>query len=226
MKTLMELNFREKIWCQLFKIKFFREKVFYKLSRYKKKLQTLDKLNLNPNSVVLDIGGNNGVVSNYIYDKYRCNIEIYEPNPYCVIILKEIFFYYPKVKVYEAAISNKKSIKKLYYHKLETNLKNMSLSESSTLESIKSNISRKKFKKVRTENIKSILKKYKKINFLKIDIEGHEYKILPEIIKNLKKVDIIFCEMHGSKHRKEFENQYKLWKKKLKNIQNKKFFEW
>ena len=87
----MKLNFREKIWCQLFKIKFFREKLFYKLRRYKKKLQTLDKLNLNSNSVVLDIGGNNGVVSNYIYDKYCCNIEIYEPNPYCVLILKEIF---------------------------------------------------------------------------------------------------------------------------------------
>ena len=48
----MELNFREKIWCQLFKIKFFREKVFYKLDRYKKKLQTLEfqiqeKIHLN-----------------------------------------------------------------------------------------------------------------------------------------------------------------------------------
>ena len=222
----MKLNLREKIWCLLFSVKFLRKNLFYKLERYKKKVLTLDKLNLNSNSIVIDIGGNNGVVSNYIYDKYYCNIEIYEPNPYCVLILKKIFFHHPKIKVKEAAISNKQSIKKLYYHKLETNFKNMSLSESPTLEIIKSNISNKKFKKVKTVSIKSIFTKYKKINFLKIDIEGHEYKILPVIIKNLKNIDLIYCEMHGSKHRKEFENQYKFWKKKIRHIENKKFFEW
>jgi len=222
----MKLNLRERVWCLLFSFKFLRKNFFYKLERYKKKLQTLDKLNLNSNSIVIDIGGNNGVVSNYLYDKYYCNIEIYEPNPYCVLILKKIFFYCSKIKVNEAAISNKQNIQKLYYHKLETNFKRMSLSESSTLEKIKSNISNKKFKKVKTLNINSIFKKYKKINFLKIDIEGHEYKILPSIIKNLKKIDLIYCEMHGSKHRKEFENQYNFWKKKIRHMENKKFFEW
>ena len=102
----------------------------------------------------------------------------------------------------------------------------MSLSESSTLEKIKSNISNKKLKKVKTENIKSILENHKNINFLKIDIEGHEYKILPEIIKNLEKIDIIFCEMHGESHRKEFKEQYDFWKNKIEPIENKKFFTW
>lgn len=222
----MRLNLREKIWCILFKVKFFRKYIFYKLNRYKKKLKTLDKLKLDSNSVVIDIGGNNGVVSYYIFDKFNCKINIYEPNPYCVLILNKIFAKELKITIYEAAVSNAEGFSNLYYHQYEKNFKNMSLSESSTLEKIKSNISNEKFKKVKTENIKSILENHTNINFLKIDIEGHEYKILPEIIKNLEKIDIIFCEMHGGSHRKEFREQYDFWKKKIKPIENKKFFTW
>ena len=222
----MKLNLREKIWCFLFKIKFLRKYVFYNLARYKKKLKTLDNLKLNSKANIIDIGGNNGVVSYYLYDKYKCNIDIYEPNPYCLLILKKIFLDIKKIKINASAVSNVSSVKKLYYHQFETNFKNMSLSESSTLEKIKSNISNKKFKKVKTENIKSILGNHKNINFLKIDIEGHEYKILPEIIKNLEKIDIIFCEMHGESHRKEFKEQYDYWKNKIEPIENKKFFTW
>ena len=188
----MKLNIREKIWCLLFKFKFIRKHIFYKLARYKEKLKSLDKLKLDLNSFVIDIGGNNGVVSYYILDKFECNIDIYEPNPYCVLILNKIFAKEPKIRVHESAVSNTEGFSNLYYHQFEKNYKNISLSESSTLETIKSNISIRKFKKVKTESIKSILDNHETINFLKIDIEGHEYKILPEIIENLEKIDIIF----------------------------------
>ena len=78
----MKLNLREKIWCFLFKFKFIRKNFFYKLNRYKEKLKSLDRLKLDSNSFVIDIGGNNGVVSYYIFDKFKCKIDIYEPNPY------------------------------------------------------------------------------------------------------------------------------------------------
>ncbi len=222
----MKLNLREKIWCLLFRFQFIRKYVFYKLNRYKEKLKTLDSLKLDSNSFVIDIGGNNGVVSYYIFDKYKCKIDIYEPNPYCILILNKIFAKELKIKIHESAVSNSEGFSNLYYHQFEKNFKNMSLSESSTLEKIKSNISKEKFKKVKTENIKLILDKHETINFLKIDIEGHEYKILPEIFKNLEKIDIIFCEMHGGSHRKEFKEQYDFWKKKIEPIENKKFFTW
>ena len=222
----MKLNLREKIWCFLFRFKFIRKNFFYKLTRYKEKLKSLDRLKLDSNSFVIDIGGNNGVVSYYIFDKFKCKIDIYEPNPYCALILNKIFAKELKITIYESAVSNTDGFSNLYYHKFEKNFRNMSLSESSTLEKIKSNISNKKFKKVKTENIKSILDNHETINFLKIDIEGHEYKILPEIIKNLEKIDIIFCEMHGELHRKEFKEQYDYWKNKIEPIENKKFFTW
>ena len=33
---------------------------------------------------------------------------------------------------------------------------------------------------------------------IKIDIEGSEYKILPELIKNKNKIKKVLCEMHGN----------------------------
>jgi len=79
----MKLKFRELIWCFLFKIKLIRLLIFYNNKRYKKKLNLLNNLNLNKNSIVIDIGANNGVVSHYLADKYSCYIHRFEPNPYC-----------------------------------------------------------------------------------------------------------------------------------------------
>ena len=43
----MKLNFREILWCKLFKIKPIRFLIFYNNKRYKNKLNLLDNLNLN-----------------------------------------------------------------------------------------------------------------------------------------------------------------------------------
>ena len=61
---------------------------------------------------------------------------------------------------------------------------------------------------------------------MKIDIEGHEYKIIPEIIKNFDKIKRVNCEMHGSSHRPEFKKQFLHYDKKLKKFYNRKFFYW
>jgi cyclopropane fatty-acyl-phospholipid synthase-like methyltransferase len=82
----MILSLRELFWCFLFKKKIFRFFFFYNLKRYKKKLISLDNLNLNQSSIVLDIGSNNGVVTQYLYDKYSCRIYSFEPNPYCYLV--------------------------------------------------------------------------------------------------------------------------------------------
>ncbi|MDC3187084.1 hypothetical protein OA974_02100 [Pelagibacteraceae bacterium] len=46
-----------------------------------KKLNFFDNyFDLNENSIVLDFGANIGDVSEYVYNKYHCNIYAYEPN--------------------------------------------------------------------------------------------------------------------------------------------------
>ena len=66
------------------------------------------------------------------------------------------------------------------------------------------------------------------VPFLKIDIEGHEYKILPSIIKSIDKIGKVFCEMHGqNKHRSMgFDKDFQKWDKKLAKLKIKKFNYW
>jgi FkbM family methyltransferase len=102
----------------------------------------------------------------------------------------------------------------------------MNTSESSSLEKKKSNISHENFIFVNSVSIKNLFKKFKYVDFVKIDIEGHEYKILPSIIKNIDKIGKIFCEMHGRDHRIEFKNEFNFWDKKIKKYLKKKFSYW
>jgi FkbM family methyltransferase len=222
----MKLRFRELFWCFLFKKKFYRQFFFYNLNRYKKKLIFLDNLNLNQGSIVFDFGSNNGVITQYLYDKYSCHIYSFEPNPYCYLVQKNIFDGISKIKLFNKAVSKSNIKKKLYLHLSATHISNMKISESSSLEKKKSNISRNKFIFVNSVSINSIIKKFKYIDFIKIDIEGHEYKILPSIIKNIGKIGKIFCEMHGKDHRSEFKKDFNFWNKKINKYYNKKFFYW
>ena len=128
----MKLNLRELIWCFLFRLKIIRLFVFYNIKRYKKKLKSLDGLNLKKESVIIDIGANNGVVAHYLFDKYSCNIHIFEPNPYCYELLKKIFKNNLKVKIYDKAVSNMSGHQKLYLSKRSADIKNMGSSEISS----------------------------------------------------------------------------------------------
>ena len=222
----MKLKFRELFWCFLFKKKLFRQIFFYNLKRYKQKLISLDNLNLNQSSIVFDIGSNNGVVTQYLYDKYSCRIYSFEPNPYCYLVQKDIFRKISKIKIFNKAVSKLNKKKKLYLHQSATHINNMSISESSSLEKKKSNISSKKFIFVNSVSISSIIKKFEYIDFIKIDIEGHEYKILPSIIKNIDKIGKVFCEMHGRDHRSEFKKDFNFWEKKINKYYKNKFFYW
>ena len=222
----MKLKLREQIWCFLFRIKLFRFLLFYKINRYKKKLSYLNNLNLKINHKVLDFGANNGIISQYLFDKYKCNLEVFEPNPYCFAILKKIFNGNKKIKIHNVAVSNKSQKKKFYLSNRSADITDMGLSEIPSLEKKKTNISSKNYIFVKCINVENLFKKYKKINFLKIDIEGHEYKLLPSIIKNIKKFDKIFCEMHGKTHRSEFRADFRKWDKKLQKFKDKKFIYW
>lgn len=221
----MELRFRQKLWCFLFKLKIIRYSLFYRLKRYSQKLNSLSELNLNENSVVLDFGANNGVVSQYLHDRYKCKVFCYEPNIYCFEILKNIFKNNENIKFFNVAVSNKSEKKKLYLSNRSDDITNMGLSEISSLEKKKTNVSVANFIKVQSLDIEAILSEFSKIDFLKIDIEGHEYKILPSIVQNMNKISLIYCEMHGKDHRSEFRADFLKWDTILKKYEN-KFYYW
>ncbi len=81
---------------------------------------------------------------------------------------------------------------------------------------------------VKSLHIKEILDKFKFIDCIKIDIECHEYEILPYIFKNRKKIKKVICELHGNQKNIHFYEKYKKTKKYLKenNLLDNWFIEW
>lgn len=171
----------------------------YLLYNYKnfKKLKIFDNLNLSSNSLFIDFGANEGLVSQYIFDKYKCNIIAFEPHPACKKILEKKFIHNKKVKLFFGAITNTTEDKKLYFHQNSKNNMDIDYSQAATLEENKENIDKNNFVIIKSFNISEILDNYSLIDCIKIDIEGYEYKILPEIIRQKKKIKKVFCELHG-----------------------------
>ena len=167
--------------------------------------KVLNELALDQNSIVLDFGANVGNVSHYIYSKYQCNLFLYEPNPYCYEILKSRFKANNKIKIFNKGVLNRTGFVNLYLH---SNAKFLSeYTESSSYHYNKDFIS--KDKKILTEviDIKEIVAKFDHIDLIKVDIEGAEYLIIDEIIKNFKKINKVICELHGEPTYKTFINK-------------------
>lgn len=134
---------------------------------------------------------------------------------------------YKKVKLFNLAVSDKNGKNKLYLHKKSNKNNHFFFDQSSSLEKNKDNVDKNNFQIIKTINIKKILDKHKFIDVIKIDIEGHEYKILDILLLNINKIGKIYCELNGDKKYPVYAKQKKFWIKKLKklNILNKKFIE-
>ena len=135
-----------------FKIKFLRclfliKPIRYLLYNYKnfKKLRVFDNLNLNSDSLFIDFGANEGIVSQYIFDRFKCNIIAYEPHPACANILKKKFNNNKKVKLFFGAVTNTLEEKKLYLHKNSKNQMDINYSQAASLEVNKENIDKNNF---------------------------------------------------------------------------------
>lgn len=65
--------------------------LIYLLHPNYKKFKIFQRLNLNKNSIFIDIGGNQGIIAQYINDFFNCKIFIYEPHPGCIKVIKRKF---------------------------------------------------------------------------------------------------------------------------------------
>ena len=177
------------------------------------------KIKLTENSLIIDIGANVGITSIFFYDNYKSNILSYEPNPVCYKFFKENIRI-KKIKIYKQAVSNANKYSKLYLANYQSG-NNLLYSGSSSLDKNKNNIDKLQFLKVKTKSISNIINNFKRIDLIKINIEGEEYKILPYLLNNISKIGIIFCELHENKkkktlikflkHKKLLNNKFYLW---------------
>ena len=177
------------------KIKFIKL-ILYKTKSGYKKYHVFNFL--KKDSVFIDFGANVGEVSTYVNDKFSCKIYCYEPHPEAFLCLKKKFEKYKNIQTVNCAVSNENSEKDFFLHKDSSHENDLTYSQAATLEPKKENISLDKKIKIKCIHIKDILNKFKYIDCIKIDIEGHEYKILPFIIENKKMIKKVICELHGN----------------------------
>ncbi len=139
---------------------------------------------LNKDSIVFDLGGYKGDFTYEIFNKYHCNIYIFEPvSDYCENIKKR-FAKNEKINVFNFGLSNE-----------DTELQ-IGVSESSS-SVYKDNSSKKET--IFLRSIMGVIKEnnIEKIDLLKINIEGGEFDVLNEIItddyvKNITDIQIQF----------------------------------
>ena len=163
-------------------------------SKHYQKLVNLE--HINNNSIILDIGANIGDVTDVIMKKYNPNIYCYEPNISCYNYMLKRFKKNSKIKIFNVAVSNFSGKTFLYFHNKSTNISEFN--ERSSLKKEKDGLDINKKIEVNCINIKEILEKHNQIDLIKIDIEGSEYEVMPEIIKNKDKIKMVLCEMHGN----------------------------
>ena len=144
--------------------------------------------------IIFDIGSHEGKLVKMMNDLYEdAIIYCFEPNKLMNDILKKIG---KNIKVYNYALGEKNEEKKILLNKIDLTNTLSKINENSIYLKIKNIILNKSiqdenYKKIKVISLEHFCneKKIKNIDFLKIDVEGYEYKVLlgaKDIIKNVK----------------------------------------
>ena len=136
---------------------------------------------LNEDSVVVDWGGFKGEWAEQIYNKYKCNVHVYEAFEKYATLLQDKFSNNPKVTIYNfgvAATTRKVDM-------IENDLATKVIDDS--------------FGKVLLVSSEEIMSNFNFIDLLKINIEGLEYEVLDKMFetKDIKKVKNIQVQFHA-----------------------------
>jgi len=125
---------------------------------------------LNENSIVLDLGGYEGTWTQKIFDRYQCNIYVFEPIPNLYKNLVEKFKNNDKIKIFNFGISDQD--KEIEISLLNDGSSFYINSENKVLAKVISII------RFLNEN------KLDDIDLIKINIEGDEFPVLKTLIDN------------------------------------------
>lgn len=139
---------------------------------------------LNENSIVFDLGGYKGEWAQKIYDKYGCNVYVFEPVNSFYNTIVDKFQKNEKIKIYNFGLSNNNSEETISIEGDSSSI----FSSSGNIE----NILLKSF----SEFIKET--EIKNIDLMKINIEGGEFDLLDHLIKEdfIKSIKNIQVQFH------------------------------
>ena len=142
---------------------------------------------LNKNSIVFDVGGYKGDFTDYIVNKYNCGVHIFEPLRSHFKIILERFKNNPLVWPYSVALEDVDCVGNICVLDNSSGL----YGDSGPYESIK------------IRDIYKFIKsfKYDKIDLIKLNCEGSEYKILAKLQSEnfIDKVSNFVIQFHDNK---------------------------
>jgi FkbM family methyltransferase len=178
--TIKKLNIDKKIGTQIF-LPFDCLWINYKQMFLEGIYDSFDMDNLN---VVLDVGANVGMFTNYISLRNAKTVHAIEPNSKAFEQLKKQFYYQHGVKLHKVGLDTEDGQKLLY-----TNNENSTI--SSFLNKTSSDISEELIDMYRLPTFCRNLN-ISKVDLIKMDIEGMEYGIFD----SLSDTDILMCDRY------------------------------
>ncbi|KUR73698.1 hypothetical protein AQZ52_01645 [Novosphingobium fuchskuhlense] len=149
---------------------------------------------VRPGDVVIDCGAHIGDITQCFLDRGAV-VHAFEPHPEAYARLSSRFSNEPRVHCYNQAVSREAGILKLY---LSPDDDSMGAVQASSLMAEKDNVSTDRYVEVEAVRLSEFIKQLDHVRFLKMDIEGAEYDVLPDMIDAglHKKIDYIVVETH------------------------------
>jgi FkbM family methyltransferase len=145
-------------------------------------------------TVAIDIGGNRGIYS-YCLHQFCKSLEIFEPNPLCFAILQSWSGSKDDVNVHQVGLSNVSGSAELF---IPIDSNGVEHDSSGSIEN--NHLVNTRSEMVPIKTLDSYM--FKNVSFIKIDVEGHEFKLLEgshETISSSKPAMLIEVEQrHNS----------------------------
>jgi len=167
--------------------------------------------------IMIDVGSHQGeFISRFLYYKKIKNFFCFEPNKILFKKLQNKYKLNKKIKLFDCALGENSSNKKLFLSNLSYNSTMSSFNKRSNYLKIKNLILKdqenQKFITIQQKTFDQVFKnKNIKNSFLKIDVEGYEYNVLKGASKKIKDAKYILVE-------NQFSNQYQNNFDKVKKI--------
>lgn len=141
---------------------------------------------LNAESIVVDLGGYKGAWAQEIYDRYSCNVHIFEPHPRFYEECRQRFLSIDNVTVHDYGLSDSDGT---FFISDDDDASSFSLeSHSGTNIECKLRNAHEAFSDIQLSYI----------DLIKINIEGGEFQVLPVLIENewMKCIQFLQIQFH------------------------------
>jgi len=157
----------------------------------KENLENLVKLHfLDKNSFVIDCGAYKGDYTSLVYYKFGCKVLYLEPQPLYFYECKLRFGNNPDIFGIQAALSGMSKVSDLYLNEESSSLFKEWAGSKDSIE----------INELRATDLIGFVRKnsFHKINALKLNCEGAEYRIIKDLdfSDNLKNIDEILVQFH------------------------------